>query len=147
MHCLDFGRIGNNPQLTSPRVRSAPADRSKGEPGEERALDLELKTIAHAALIGEPSATGHKADAQEYAANSAAMIRRARRAFCVSGSLRYGTPFEMASMPVSATAPDENARRSSSTPTAAVVSTTTSRVETGADSKTPPLECRANWPA
>ena len=27
----------------------------KGEPGEERTLDLELKTIAQAALIGEPS--------------------------------------------------------------------------------------------
>ncbi len=32
-------------------------------------------------------------------------------ALCDSGFLNAGTPFEMASMPVRATAPDENARR------------------------------------
>jgi hypothetical protein len=48
--------------------------------------------------------------------------KRARLAFLVAGSLRYGTPFEMVSMPVRATAPEENARSSSTRPIAAVVS-------------------------
>src|SRR5207244_5355571 len=37
-------------------TQRAPRIAQKGEPGEERTLDLELKTIAHAALIGEPNA-------------------------------------------------------------------------------------------
>src|SRR5216683_6038777 len=48
------GGLGNTHFATS--TQRAPRIAQKGEPGEERALDLELKTIAHAALIGEPNA-------------------------------------------------------------------------------------------
>src|SRR5262249_47108134 len=46
--------LGNTHFATS--TQRAPRIAQKGEPGEERTLDLELKTIAHAALIGEPNA-------------------------------------------------------------------------------------------
>jgi GTP-binding protein len=48
------GGLGNTHFATS--TQRAPRIAQKGEPGEERVLDLELKTIAHAALIGEPNA-------------------------------------------------------------------------------------------
>jgi GTP-binding protein len=48
------GGLGNTHFATS--TRRAPRIAQKGEPGAERALDLELKTIAQAALIGEPNA-------------------------------------------------------------------------------------------
>ncbi|MCA1644374.1 MAG: GTPase ObgE [Chloroflexi bacterium] len=48
------GGLGNTHFATS--TQRAPRIAQKGEPGEERALELELKTIAHAALIGEPNA-------------------------------------------------------------------------------------------
>src|SRR5437879_5415129 len=44
------GGLGNTHFATS--TQQAPRIAQKGEPGEERCLDLELKTIAHAALIG-----------------------------------------------------------------------------------------------
>src|SRR5207302_2708896 len=48
------GGLGNTHFATS--THQAPRAAQKGEPGDERCLDLELKTIAHAALIGEPNA-------------------------------------------------------------------------------------------
>jgi GTPase len=48
------GGLGNTHFATS--TNRAPRVAQKGEPGEERWLDLELKTIASAALIGEPNA-------------------------------------------------------------------------------------------
>src|SRR5450755_177246 len=48
------GGLGNTHFATS--TQRAPRIAQKGEPGEERTLELELKTIAHAALIGEPNA-------------------------------------------------------------------------------------------
>src|SRR5919202_1305388 len=48
------GGLGNSHFSTS--TQRAPRIAQKGEPGEERTLDLELKTIAQAALIGEPNA-------------------------------------------------------------------------------------------
>ena len=48
------GGLGNTHFATS--TQRAPRIAQKGEPGEERNLDLELKTIAQAALIGEPNA-------------------------------------------------------------------------------------------
>src|SRR5207302_11123259 len=48
------GGLGNTHFTTS--TQQAPRIAQKGEPGEERMLDLELKTIAQAALIGEPNA-------------------------------------------------------------------------------------------
>ena len=48
------GGLGNTHFATS--TQRAQRIAQKGEPGEERALDLELKTIAQAALIGEPNA-------------------------------------------------------------------------------------------
>jgi len=48
------GGLGNIHFATS--TQRAPRIAQKGEPGEERTLDLELKTIAQAALIGEPNA-------------------------------------------------------------------------------------------
>jgi GTPase len=48
------GGLGNTHFATS--TQRAPRIAQKGEPGEERSLELELKTIAHAALIGEPNA-------------------------------------------------------------------------------------------
>jgi GTP-binding protein len=48
------GGLGNTHFATS--TQRTPRIAQKGEPGEERALDLELKTIAQAALIGEPNA-------------------------------------------------------------------------------------------
>src|SRR5262249_6540687 len=48
------GGLGNTHFATS--TQRAPRIAQKGEPGEERMLDLELKTIAQAALIGEPNA-------------------------------------------------------------------------------------------
>ena len=48
------GGLGNTHFATS--TQRAPRIAQKGEPGEERTLDLELKTIAQAALIGEPNA-------------------------------------------------------------------------------------------
>jgi GTP-binding protein len=48
------GGLGNTHFTTS--TQRAPRIAQKGEPGEERELDLELKTIAAAALIGEPNA-------------------------------------------------------------------------------------------
>lgn len=48
------GGLGNIHFATS--TRRAPRIAQKGEPGEERTLDLVLKTIAQAALIGEPNA-------------------------------------------------------------------------------------------
>jgi GTP-binding protein len=48
------GGLGNTHFATS--TQRAPRIAQKGEPGEERTLDIELKTIAQAALIGEPNA-------------------------------------------------------------------------------------------
>src|ERR687886_2161683 len=48
------GGLGNTHFATS--TQRAPRIAQKGEPGEERMLDLELKTNAQAALIGEPNA-------------------------------------------------------------------------------------------
>lgn len=48
------GGLGNTHFATS--TQRAPRIAQRGEPGEERTLDLELKTIAQAALIGEPNA-------------------------------------------------------------------------------------------
>src|ERR1700694_568396 len=48
------GGLGNTHFATS--TQRAPKIAQKGEPGEERSLELELKTIAHAAVIGEPNA-------------------------------------------------------------------------------------------
>ncbi len=48
------GGLGNTHFTTS--TQRAPRIAQKGETGEERSLELELKTIAHAALIGEPNA-------------------------------------------------------------------------------------------
>jgi GTPase len=48
------GGLGNTHFATS--TQRAPRIAQKGEPGEERELELELKTIAQAALIGEPNA-------------------------------------------------------------------------------------------
>ena len=48
------GGLGNTHFATA--TQRAPRIAQKGEPGEERTLDLELKTIAQAALIGEPNA-------------------------------------------------------------------------------------------
>jgi GTP-binding protein len=48
------GGLGNIHFATS--TRRAPRIAQKGEPGEERTLELELNTIAQAALIGEPNA-------------------------------------------------------------------------------------------
>jgi GTP-binding protein len=48
------GGLGNTHFATS--TQRAPRIAQKGEPGEERQVDLELKTIAQAALIGEPNA-------------------------------------------------------------------------------------------
>ena len=48
------GGLGNTHFATS--TQRAPRIAQKGEPGEEHMLDLELKTIAQAALIGEPNA-------------------------------------------------------------------------------------------
>jgi GTPase len=48
------GGLGNTHFATS--TQRAPRIAQNGEPGEERWLDLELKTIAQAALIGEPNA-------------------------------------------------------------------------------------------
>src|SRR5262249_11639828 len=48
------GGLGNTHFATS--TQRAPRIAQKGEPGEERTLELELKTIAQAALIGEPNA-------------------------------------------------------------------------------------------
>src|SRR5579872_6089065 len=48
------GGLGNTHFATS--TQRAPRIAQKGEPGEERTLDMELKTIAQAALIGEPNA-------------------------------------------------------------------------------------------
>jgi GTP-binding protein len=48
------GGLGNTHFATS--TQRAPRIAQRGEPGEERWLDLELKTIAQAALIGEPNA-------------------------------------------------------------------------------------------
>jgi GTP-binding protein len=48
------GGLGNTHFATS--TQRTPRVAQKGEPGEERTLELELKTIAQAALIGEPNA-------------------------------------------------------------------------------------------
>ncbi len=48
------GGLGNTHFATS--TQQTPRVAQKGEPGEERWLNLELKTIAQAALIGEPNA-------------------------------------------------------------------------------------------
>ena len=48
------GGLGNTHFATS--TQRTPRIAQKGEPGEERTLQLELKTIAQAALIGEPNA-------------------------------------------------------------------------------------------
>jgi GTP-binding protein len=48
------GGLGNTHFTTS--TIQAPRIAQKGEPGEERWLELELKTLAQAALIGEPNA-------------------------------------------------------------------------------------------
>src|SRR5712691_771963 len=48
------GGLGNTHFATS--TQRAPRIAQKGEPGEDREVELELKTIAQAALIGEPNA-------------------------------------------------------------------------------------------
>ena len=51
----------------------------------------------------------------------APMIASVVAALCACGRLNAGTPLEIASTPVSAVAPDENALRSTNSPTAPAV--------------------------
>ena len=66
-----------------------------------------------------------------------AITIRVVAAFLDSGGLNAGTPVAIASVPVSATAPDENARSSTRMPTAWVVSVAAAMASGGAPACSP----------
>ena len=111
-----IGRVRGEDQEHGRRQLHGVVDRAPG--ADQRAGDLADDRLLLARVGHDPQLPSQEADAEKDGREQGAHGEEHPRAWVVSGGLKAGTPLETASVPVSATDPDANARRMRRMPSA-----------------------------